>query len=119
MVGIAHENDRAGAAHAGLGVDAGLPEDLDCVLQVHDFHAQNGGRAGLGRGSLNLFFGSSGLGSGLAGFQNLAEAGLLGLGEFFLATSKTLPRTSWAANSRALAIRGAPEAREMMRISLL
>ena len=90
MVGIAHENDRAGAAHAGLGVDAGLPEDLDCVLQVHDFHAQNGCRAGLGRGSLNFFFGSSGLGSGLAGFQNLAEAGLLGLGEFFLCHVKDL-----------------------------
>ena len=77
MIGFAHHHQRTGAAHAGLGIDAGLPQGLGGVLQVHDLDAGDGSDTGLCGGSLDLFLGLGGLGGCLAGGQDLVQTGLL------------------------------------------
>ena len=78
-----HHNDGAGAAHAGLGIDASLPQNLNSVFQVHDFNAGDGRGAGLSGGSLNFFSCS---GSGSSGSLTLSQD----LGQTCLLSSSVL-----------------------------
>ena len=86
MVGLAHHHQGPGAAHAGLGIDPGLPQRLGRILQVHDLNAGDAGGAGLGgRGLHVLICIGRALGGGLAGLQALSELFReRGMGKYYL-----------------------------------
>ena len=55
MVGLAHQDDGPGAAHAAFSIDAGFPEGLDGIIEIHDLNARDlGGNDLLGRGGYGL-----------------------------------------------------------------
>ena len=60
---------------------------------------------------------AAGLATALRASKILFSPAFSALANSCSATLNTRPRTNWAAYSNAFAISGAPEAREMMRIS--